>query len=52
MQKRKNKSLLDKILFTLFVIFILRAGNFIPVPYVEQDYLINIINANSLLKTF
>jgi len=52
MQKRKNKSLLDKILFTLFVIFILRAGNFIPVPYVEQNYLINIINANSLLKTF
>ena len=52
MQKRKNKSLLDKILFTLFVIFILRAGNFIPVPYVEQTYLINIINTNSLLKTF
>lgn len=52
MQKRKNKSLLDKIVFTLFVIFILRAGNFIPVPYVDQSYLINIINTNSLLKTF
>ena len=52
MQKRKNKSLLDKIVFTLFVIFILRAGNFIPVPYVDQSCLINIINTNSLLKTF
>jgi preprotein translocase subunit SecY len=52
MQKRKNKSLVDKIVFTLFVVFILRAGNFIPVPYVDQTYLINIVNANSLLKNF
>ena len=47
MQKRKNKSLVDKIVFTLFVVFILRAGNFIPVPYVDQTYLINIDTLNN-----
>jgi len=52
MQRRKNKSLAEKIIFTLFIIIILRAGNFIPIPYVDQQYIVNLINSNSSLRTF
>jgi len=52
MQNKKNKSLTEKIFYTLFIILILRLGNFIPIPYVDQQYLINLINSNSALKTF
>ena len=40
------------ILFTIFIVIIIRLGNFIPVPNVDQRYLINILNANPSLKTF
>jgi preprotein translocase subunit SecY len=52
MQKRKNKSLAAKLIFTLFIALFLRAGNFIPVPYLDQQYIVNLINSNSSLRTF
>ena len=52
MQKRKNKSLAAKLIFTLLIVLFLRAGNFIPVPYLDQQYIVNLINSNSSLRTF
>lgn len=52
MQEKKGDSLIAKIVYTLGIILLIRIGNFIPVPNVEQEYLINILNSNPSLKTF
>lgn len=52
MQNRKNNSLIKKLFFTLFIIAILRFINFIPIPYVEQQNIINLLNSNSSLQLF
>jgi preprotein translocase subunit SecY len=52
MQEKKGDSLIAKIVYTLGIILLIRVGNFIPVPNVEQEYLINILNSNPSLKTF
>lgn len=52
MQEKKGDSLRAKIVYTLGIILLIRVGNFIPVPNVEQEYLINILNSNPSLKTF
>ena len=52
MQEKKAESLISKIFFTLGIIAIIRLGNFIPIPNIEQKYLINILNSNPSLKTF
>ena len=48
----KINSLTKRILFTAGIISFIRLGNFIPVPDVDQRYLVNILNQNSTLKTF
>jgi preprotein translocase subunit SecY len=52
MQEKKVDNLIPKILYTLAIIALIRLGNFIPVPNVDQEYLINILNSNPSLKTF
>ena len=52
MEITQKDTITKKILFTIFIIIIIRLGNFIPVPNVDQRYLINILNANPSLKTF
>jgi preprotein translocase subunit SecY len=48
----KKKKLFRKIIFTIFIVIILRIGNYIPVAHIDQRYLINIINSNPSLKIF
>ena len=52
MEITQKDTITKKILFTIFIVIIIRLGNFIPVPNVDQRYLINILNANPSLKTF
>ena len=52
MEITQKDTIAKKILFTIFIVIIIRLGNFIPVPNVDQGYLINILNANPSLKTF
>ena len=52
MQALTNDNLQKKIIFTLFIIFVIRIGNFIPIPNVDQRYLVNILNSTSSLKPF
>jgi preprotein translocase subunit SecY len=49
---QKKNILLKKIIFTIFIVFILRIGAHIPVANVDEKYLINIINLNPSLKIF
>jgi preprotein translocase subunit SecY len=48
----KISSLTKKLLFTAGIVSFIRLGNFIPIPDVDQRYLINILNQNSTLKNF
>ena len=48
----QKDTIIKKVLFTIFIIIVIRLGNFIPIPNVDQQYLINILNANPSLKTF
>ena len=52
MEITQKDTIAKKILITIFIVIIIRLGNFIPVPNVDQRYLINILNANPSLKTF
>jgi preprotein translocase subunit SecY len=52
MQALTNDNLQKKIIFTIFIIFVIRIGNFIPIPNVDQRYLVNILNSTSSLKPF
>lgn len=52
MPNKKNKSLTRKVVFTIFIIIVLRIGNYIPVANIDQRYLINIVNSNPSLKIF
>jgi preprotein translocase subunit SecY len=52
MEKRKNDSLQQKIFFTLLLIVIIRMGNYIPVPNIDQQYLKDILSVNPSLKSF
>ena len=47
MEITQKDTIAKKILFTIFIVIIIRLGNFIPVPNVDQRYLINILNANN-----
>jgi len=49
--KRKN-NILKKIIFTILIIILLRIGSIIPVPNVDQTYLVNLVNSNTTLKPF
>jgi len=51
-QALTNDNLQKKIIFTIFIIFVIRIGNFIPIPNVDQRYLVNILNSTSSLKPF
>nr|WLD06093.1 SecY-type transporter protein [Meringosphaera mediterranea] len=48
----KINSLTKKILFTAGIVSFIRLGNFIPIPDVDQRYLVNILNQNATLKNF
>ena len=52
METRKTDTLTKRIIFTIFIIILIRTGNFIPIPSIDQRYLINILNSNPSLKTF
>ena len=42
METRKTDTLTKRIIFTIFIIILIRTGNFIPIPRIDQRYLINI----------
>lgn len=44
-----NKTI-NKILITLFIIFIIRVGNYIPIPNIEPEYLTYIMSSTPLLR--
>ena len=48
----KISSLTKKLLFTAGIVSFIRLGNFIPIPDIDQRYLVNILNQNSTLKNF
>jgi|TARA_B100000768_G_scaffold179908_1_gene198616 preprotein translocase subunit SecY len=52
MRTNKIDSVSNKIRTTIFIIFVTRLGNYIPVPNVDQEYLINILNSTPLLRNF
>jgi preprotein translocase subunit SecY len=52
MEVSQKDTIAKKVLFTIFIIILIRLGNFIPVPNVDQRYLVNILNANPSLKAF
>jgi preprotein translocase subunit SecY len=52
MQTPKTDTVARRIRFTIFIIVLIRLGNLIPIPYVDQRYLINILDAKPWLKTF
>ena len=52
MEVNQKDTITKKVLFTIFIIILIRLGNFIPVPNVDQRYLVNILNANPSLKAF
>jgi preprotein translocase subunit SecY len=52
MQTNQQDSVISKIRTTIFIIFITRVGNYIPVPNVDQEYLINILNSTPILRNF
>ena len=52
MQSNEQNSVGSKIRTTILVIFITRVGNYIPVPNVDQEYLINILNSTPILRNF
>ena len=52
MQANEQNSVANKIKVTILVIFISRVGNYIPVPNVDQEYLINILNSTPILRNF
>lgn len=52
MQSNEQNSVTNKIRTTILVIFITRVGNYIPVPNVDQEYLINILNSTPILRNF
>jgi preprotein translocase subunit SecY len=52
MEVNQKDTITKKVLFTIFIIILIRLGNFIPVPNVDQKYLVNILNANPSLKAF
>jgi preprotein translocase subunit SecY len=52
METIKTDTLTKRIIFTIFIIILIRIGNFIPIPRIDQRYLINILNSNPSLKTF
>jgi preprotein translocase subunit SecY len=52
MRTNKINSVNNKIRTTILIIFVTRLGNYIPVPNVDQEYLINILNSTPLLRNF
>jgi preprotein translocase subunit SecY len=52
MRTNKINSVNNKIRTTILIIFITRLGDYIPVPNVDQEYLINILNSTPLLRNF
>jgi len=52
MEAQRIPTLSKKILFTIFAIIVIRIGNFVPLPNVDQRYLIDILNSNPSLKAF
>lgn len=45
-----NSVLARKLQFTLFIIFLLRVGTYIPVPHIDQRYLNNMLNSSFLFQ--
>jgi len=52
MKNQRKNNILKKIIFTILIIILLRIGNIIPVPNVDQKYLVNLVNSNLTLKPF
>lgn len=52
MQALPKDNLQKKIIFTIFIILIIRIGTFIPIPNVDQRYLVNVLNLTPSLKPF
>ena len=52
MEAQRIPTLSKKILFTIFAIIVIRIGNFVPIPNIDQRYLIDILNSNPSLKAF
>ena len=49
---KNSKSLQARLLNTFFIILLVRTGNYIPVPHVDQEYLKNILYSIPLLRNF
>lgn len=52
MKRRRNIEIRKKLISTLVVILILRLGNYVPIPNIDQRYIGTILNTNSTLRTF
>ena len=52
MKNQRKNNILKKIIFTILIIILLRIGNIVPVPNVDQKYLVNLVNSNLTLKPF
>jgi preprotein translocase subunit SecY len=52
MKRLRKDTVKKRIFFTIFIILLVRLGNLIPIPYIEQKYLIAILNAKPWLKSF
>jgi preprotein translocase subunit SecY len=52
MKNQRKNNVLKKIIFTILIVILLRIGNIIPVPNVDQKYLVNLVNSNLTLKPF
>ena len=47
-----QKTVLSRIVTTISIILLIRLGNYIPVPKVDQQYLVNILNTTPILRNF
>jgi preprotein translocase subunit SecY len=52
MGSSNQKTVLSRIVTTISIILLIRFGNYIPVPKVDQQYLVNILNTTPILRNF
>lgn len=49
LQKKNTPSLVNRIIFTVSLLTIVRAGNFISIPYIDQELFTNLNKENNLI---
>jgi preprotein translocase subunit SecY len=52
MGSSNQKTVLSRVVTTISIILLIRLGNYIPVPKVDQQYLVNILNTTPILRNF